>query len=209
MDLRNFIPNFYEQVNCTTDAEPWALVQDLESIIKTMIQHVGDEYSIQNNIAIHKDAVIESGVILKGSMIISAGCFIGSHAYLRGPLFLGESVVVGPSSEVKHSIILAHTTFAHMNFVGDSIIGSHCNFEAGSICANHYNERDDKTIFVKHDEELINTQCSKFGALVGDGSKIGANAVLSPGTLLGIRSIVKRLELVEQIKLPSALHRYK
>ena len=200
IDIRKFIPSFYEHIHCTADAEPWALVQDLESIISTMIPHVGDEYSIQNNIAIHKDAVIESGVTLKGSIIVSAGCFIGAHAYLRGPLFLGESVVVGPSCEVKQSIILSHSNLAHFNFVGDSIIGSHCNFEAGSICANHYNERDEKTIFVRHDDELINTQCTKFGCLVGDQSKIGANAVLSPGTLLGMNSIVKRLELVEQVK---------
>jgi len=31
-----------------------------------------------------------------------------------------------------------------------------------------------------------------------DNSKIGANAVLSPGTLLAKNTIVKRLELVDQ-----------
>jgi acetyltransferase-like isoleucine patch superfamily enzyme len=36
--------------------------------------------------------------------------------------------------------------------------------------------------------------------LIGDHTKIGANAVLSPGTLLAKKSIVKRLEFVEQIK---------
>jgi len=38
----------------------------------------------------------------------------------------------------------------------------------------------------------------KFGALVGDDSRIGANAVTTPGTLLPPRSIVRRLELVDQ-----------
>jgi tetrahydrodipicolinate N-succinyltransferase len=32
----------------------------------------------------------------------------------------------------------------------------------------------------------------KFGSLVGDRTKIGANAVLSPGTILEPDSIVKR-----------------
>jgi tetrahydrodipicolinate N-succinyltransferase len=36
--------------------------------------------------------------------------------------------------------------------------------------------------------------------LVVDNSKIGANAVLSPGTILEKNSIVKRLELIEQTK---------
>jgi hypothetical protein len=39
---------------------------------------------------------------------------------------------------------------------------------------------------------------TKFGALVGDHSKIGANAVLSPGSILKPESVVKRLELIEQ-----------
>jgi acetyltransferase-like isoleucine patch superfamily enzyme len=39
---------------------------------------------------------------------------------------------------------------------------------------------------------------TKFGALVGDHSKIGANAVLSPGTILEPQTTVKRLELIEQ-----------
>lgn len=74
------------------------------------------------------------------------------------------------------------------------------NFEAGSICANHYNERTDKDIFVKYRDQIIATNSNKFGSLVGDHSRIGANAVLSPGTILEKRSIVKRLELIEQIE---------
>jgi UDP-N-acetylglucosamine diphosphorylase / glucose-1-phosphate thymidylyltransferase / UDP-N-acetylgalactosamine diphosphorylase / glucosamine-1-phosphate N-acetyltransferase / galactosamine-1-phosphate N-acetyltransferase len=67
------------------------------------------------------------------------------------------------------------------------------------LAANHYNERADKKITVLYNSALINTGVIKFGALVGDNCKIGANAVLSPGTLLTKNTIVKRLELVEQI----------
>jgi len=84
------------------------------------------------------------------------------------------------------------------NFIGDSIIGSDVNFEAGSITANHFNERNDKRIFIKHNSDLIETNSTKFGSLVGDGSKVGANAVLSPGTILPKNTLVKRLELVDQ-----------
>jgi hypothetical protein len=45
----------------------------------------------------------------------------------------------------------------------------------------------------------LETNTQKFGALVGDHSKIGANAVLSPGTLLLPHTLVRRLELVEQV----------
>jgi NDP-sugar pyrophosphorylase family protein len=113
---------------------------------------------------------------------------------------LSNEVKIGPSSEIKQSIIFDKTAIAHFNYIGNSIIGVNTNFEAGSICANHYNEREDKRIFVTHNNTLIDTKTKKFGSLVGDNSKIGANAVLSPGTILEKNSIVKRLELVEQIK---------
>jgi acetyltransferase-like isoleucine patch superfamily enzyme len=75
------------------------------------------------------------------------------------------------------------------------------NFEAGSIAANHYNERISKRISVLYKSEIIDTGVEKFGSLVGDNSKIGANAVLSPGTILEKNTIVKRLELIEQYKM--------
>ena len=135
----------------------------------------------------------------KGTIIISENCFIGAHAYLRGPIFLANSVIVGPGSEVKQAILFEKSAIAHFNFVGNSLIGENVNFEAGSICANHYNERIDKNISVKVNDQIISTGVTKFGALVGDDSKIGANAVLSPGTILEQNSIVNRLELVRQI----------
>jgi UDP-N-acetylglucosamine diphosphorylase / glucose-1-phosphate thymidylyltransferase / UDP-N-acetylgalactosamine diphosphorylase / glucosamine-1-phosphate N-acetyltransferase / galactosamine-1-phosphate N-acetyltransferase len=135
---------------------------------------------------------------LKGPIIISNGCFIGAHAYLRGGVYLGDKSVIGPGCEVKSSLIMSGSALAHFNFVGDSLVGSYVNMEAGSIIANHYNERLDKTIFVMLDKKKIETSATKFGALVGDHTKIGANAVLSPGTILKPQSIVKRLELIEQ-----------
>ncbi len=51
---------------------------------------------------------------------------------------------------------------------------------------------------VTWEDRQVSTGMEKFGALVGDYCKIGANAVLSPGTLLERKSIVGRLVLVEQ-----------
>jgi bifunctional N-acetylglucosamine-1-phosphate-uridyltransferase/glucosamine-1-phosphate-acetyltransferase GlmU-like protein len=107
-------------------------------------------------------------------------------------------VVIGPGCEVKSSFICSNSNIAHFNFIGDSIIGSHVNFEAGSITTNYHNDKADKRIFSVYNSKVIDTGVDKFGSLVGDYSKIGANAVLSPGTLLPKKSIVKRLQLVDQ-----------
>jgi len=95
-------------------------------------------------------------------------------------------------------VLLEHSAVAHFNFVGDSLIGHDVNIEAGAILANHYNEREDDIVYVRINGQRISTGMHKLGAVVGDGCRIGANAVLSPGTLLPPRSIVKKLELIEQ-----------
>ncbi len=82
--------------------------------------------------------------------------------------------------------------------MGDSVIGHRVNIEAGAIVANYRNERDDKQIVVLIDGERVETGVIKFGAFIGDDSRLGANAVTAPGTILAPRSIVKRLELIDQ-----------
>ena len=177
---------------------PWSITTQGQEVILNKIKTLGGDYTIVNNVAIHKNAVVEDRVIMKGSIIISANCFVGAHAYLRGGVYLAEHVSLGPGCEVKSSFMMSHTALAHFNFVGDSILGSHVNMEAGSIIANHFNEREDKTIFVMIDGKRSAIDVTKFGAVVGDYTRIGANAVLSPGTILPSKSIVKRLELIEQ-----------
>ena len=167
-------------------------------MLETMIDELGDDYEINNGVAIHKTAEIGHNVTIKSPAIISANCFVGSNSYLRNGVFMAQGSKVGISCEIKTTIMLENSAVAHFNFVGDSIIGCDVNIEAGAIAANHYNEREDKTIFVNHDRHRICTGLHKFGAIIGDGSRIGANAVLSPGTLLKKNTIVKRLQLIEQ-----------
>ena len=192
--LKNFLTNFPE----AEKELPWSVVASIQNTILQKIKSLSPDFKIKQDVAIHKKAQIEENVTLKGPIIISNGCFIGAHAYLRGGVFLGEKSIVGPGCEVKSSLILSGSTLAHFNFVGNSLIGSYVNMEAGSIIANHYNERLDKTIHVMLDKKKTQINVTKFGAMVGDHSKIGANAVLSPGTILLPESIIKRLELVEQ-----------
>jgi NDP-sugar pyrophosphorylase family protein len=177
---------------------PWSITQKIEEIILEKIKGCGSDFNVNGNIAIHKTAKIEEGVILKGPLIISENCFIAAHAYLRAGVFCDRHVIIGPGCEVKSSIILEKSTLAHFNFAGDSIIGSNVNLEAGSILANHHNDRDNKEIYILFEGKSTATGSQKFGALIGDYSKIGANAVLSPGTLLKPKSIISRLVLINQ-----------
>lgn len=201
MDIKEYIADFYINFPSFEGAKPWELTQAISSIIpKRILELSTDDYTITAGVAIHKTAVVEKGAILKEPLIISENCFVASHAYLRAGVYLDKGVRIGPGSEIKSSIIGHNSAMAHFNYIGDSIIGNSVNFEAGALIANHYNERSDRTIWVQVNGISTNTGINKFGALVGDNSKIGANAVLSPGTILHKGSLVNRLQLIEQNK---------
>jgi NDP-sugar pyrophosphorylase family protein len=195
----NFIAGFNGQFpNQDTDL-PWALTAKIREVIRHRMKSLGKTYKVTDDIAIHKSAVIESNAVLKGPLIIGPDCFVATGCYLRDGVWLIGTNSLGPGSEVKSSVLFPKSNLAHFNFVGDSIIGSDVNFEAGSLIANHFNERKDKNINAVLDDEVISTQSEKFGALVGDGCRIGANAVLSPGTILSPGLVVARLQLIDQL----------
>lgn len=177
---------------------PWEIITRLEDYIRLLIPDLSDNYLIENGVAIHKTVQIGHNVIIKTPAIICENCFIGANSYLRNGVFMAPGSKIGISCEVKTSVLMENSAIAHFNFVGDSIIGKNVNIEAGAILANHFNEREDKTIYVRYNGQRISTEVHKFGSLVGDNCKIGANAVLSPGTLLKPSTIIKRLELIEQ-----------
>lgn len=197
--ISQFIARFKEIFPEIAD-QIWDLPSRAEAVIASKARSLPAGYTQSGDAFVHRSATVEPGVIIKGAVIIGPGCFVGAHAYLRGGVFMDENVIVGPGCEVKSVFLFRRSALAHFNFAGDSIIGEGVNMEAGSIIANHYNERDDKTIWAVIHDTTVRIPVNKFGALVGDGCRIGANAVLSPGTVLAPQSVVKRLELVEQVR---------
>lgn len=199
ININDFIEDFFVGLEINETMLPWEITNDLKSIIERMIPMLNQDFNIQNGIAIHQSAMIENGVTIKNPAIIMERCTVKSNAYFREGVILRAAVNIGASCEVKSSVICSNSAVAHLNYIGNSIVGQYVNIEAGAVFANHYNERISKNIRVKIGDQTRGTGVTKFGALVGDHSKIGANAVLSPGTILAKNTIVKRLELVEQI----------
>lgn len=179
---------------------PWEICGNLTNIIKELLSKLPSDYITDSEVAIHKSALVEAGAVIKGPAIIGAGCFIGANAYIRGGVFMGDNINIGPSSEVKSSMIFSNTKIAHLNFIGDTIIGSNVIIEGGAVIANTLNEYQEKEIICIVEGRAVKTGVDKFGALISDGCIIGANSVLSPGTILNKNIIVGRLELVDQRK---------
>ncbi|WP_022671648.1 transferase [Novosphingopyxis baekryungensis] len=177
---------------------PWEATARAEELIEQAIAGLDDDYIREGTVARHRSAVIEPGTILKGPVLLEANAFVASGVYIRGGVYLGPGCIVGPQCEVKTSFLFGGAKIAHLSFVGDSILGSGSNVEAGAIVANYRNERGGAAIRIATDEGVIETGATKFGALLGDGARVGANAVIAPGALIAPGAIVPRLTLIDQ-----------
>ena len=202
MNLSDYIANIYKELPLLREySTPWAITNDLELIIRKIMEALPmEDYFIKDHVAIHKNAIVEENVVLKNGIIIGEGSTVKSGAYLRDGVFIGKKVNVGANCELKQSIIFNYSRIAHLNYVGNSVIGEDVNLEAGAVLANHFNERENKEIVVLTDGKKIITGATKFGSLLGDGCRIGANSVLNPGTIFKRNSVVERLTHIDQLK---------
>ena len=150
-------------------------------------QLVGKPF-ISNAVFVGEGTVIEQGAVLKGPAWIGENCHIRTGCYVRENVIVGDNVVMGNSCEFKNSIIFDDAQVPHFNYVGDSILGYKAHLGAGVILSNV--KLDHREIHVSANDGNIATGLKKFGAIVGDRSEIGCNAVINPGSVLGRDSII-------------------
>lgn len=138
---------------------------------------------ISRNIFVGAGTVVEQGAVLKGPAWIGENCQIRSGCYVRENVIVGNRVVMGNSCEFKNSILFDEAQVPHFNYVGDSILGHRAHLGAGVILSNV--KLDHREISIVTPGEHISTGLTKFGAIVGDRTEIGCNAVINPGAVLG------------------------
>jgi NDP-sugar pyrophosphorylase family protein len=143
---------------------------------------------ISNAVFVGSGTVIEAGAVLKGPAWIGENCQIRSGCYVRENVIAGDGVVMGNSCEFKNCILFDEAQVPHFNYVGDSILGHRAHLGAGVILSNV--KLDHREIHVTANDGSIATGLKKFGAVIGDRTEIGCNAVINPGSVLGRDSIV-------------------
>jgi bifunctional UDP-N-acetylglucosamine pyrophosphorylase/glucosamine-1-phosphate N-acetyltransferase len=152
------------------------------------------------------EGVVEPGVTVKGKVFVGKGSVVKAGTYIEGPVYIGENCVVGPgshlrpyaflerdnhvgnSSEVKNSVLLAGANAPHFNYVGDSVLCEEVNFGAGAKTANFRFDAGNISCEVKG--KRVDSGRRKLGACIGRGAKIGVNATLNCGVLVGSGSRV-------------------
>lgn len=167
---------------------PWEVLPYIKDFIiekgKTLDPSIFEERG--ENIWIARDAKVYESAYINGPCIIGRGTEVRHCAFIRGSALVGDGCVIGNSTELKNVIIFNSAEVPHYNYVGDSILGFHAHMGAGSITSNI--KADRRNVVIKAGDTEIETGLRKIGALLGDYTEIGCNAVLNPGTVVGRHS---------------------
>lgn len=139
---------------------------------------------LEGRVFIAEGARVEPTAYIQGPCYVGPGAEIRHGAYIRGEVYVGPGAVVGHTSEVKGSILFDGAKAAHFAYLGNSLLGRDVNLGAGTKLANLPLKRKEVRVVSPIDGRVVTTGLKKFGAIMGDGSQTGCNAVLSPGTLL-------------------------
>ncbi|MFZ5805963.1 MAG: DapH/DapD/GlmU-related protein [Verrucomicrobiota bacterium] len=138
---------------------------------------------IGEQVYVGKGTVIEPGVCIQGPAWIGENCLLRQGAYIRENVIVGDHCVLGNSCEFKNCVIFNDCEIPHFTYVGDSILGHKVHLGAGVVLSNLKLNRT--SVQIRCENCLIDTGLKKFGAIIGDRSEIGANAVLNPGSVIG------------------------
>lgn len=175
----------------------WQAIPKIATYIAQLISQLPTSYrEVKAGVWVGPHTEIAPSAIIKGPAIIGAGCQIRHNAFVRKHVICGDQVLIGNATEVKNAILFDQVQVPHFNYIGDSILGHKAHLGAGAILSNYKAQGDE--VYVYSNGQKIGSGLRKFGALLGDETEIGCNAVLYPGTIVGPRSIIYPLTPVRK-----------
>lgn len=151
---------------------------------------------------ISQTAEISEKALIVGPVIIGENVRIGDFVKIVGPTFIGDNTVVGDYAMIRESQIgedclvgsfsevarsyIGNNVFLHRNYIGDSVLDNDVMFGAQAVTGNL--KFDGEKVLSEINEEKIDTNMNKLGAIVGNLSKIGVNSTIFPGVKIGKKS---------------------
>jgi NDP-sugar pyrophosphorylase family protein len=174
---------------------PWDIIKQINSLTVAIGKTLGAEYEqILPQVWAHKSATIAPSALIFAPCIIGRQTQIRHCAFIRGSCIIGDNCVVGSSVELKNVIAFDNVQIAHLNYVGDSILGYQSHMGAGAITSNV--KLNKANILINHGDKIIDLGVNKLGSLIGDYAEIGCNAVLNPATIIGRNATIYPLSNV-------------
>ncbi len=171
---------------------PWDLLRANAALLKPLKGAVHGTVdagaTLVGEVLVEDGARVRAGSQIEGPTIIGPGAEIGPNCYVRPSTAIGANAKVGNACEVKNSILMEGTHVPHQNYVGDSVLGERCNLGAGTKVANL--RLDESNIRVLFRGEQVDTGLRKLGVIMGDDVKVGINASIDAGTIIGEGSFI-------------------
>ena len=192
---------------------PWEVIRDLNSLLcadwdtgqasidsdvdRRVFSGPSERIHIGERVTIHPTAVIDAA---NGPIFISDDTSVGAFAVIEGPLYLGPGSRIHPHAwlhggnaigpvcriggEVHACAIHGYTNKQHGGFLGHAYVGSWVNLGAGSVNSDLKNTYG--TIRVPINGREVETGMQFFGAIIGDHAKLGINAAVPTGAVVGV-----------------------
>jgi NDP-sugar pyrophosphorylase family protein len=184
----------FRHQNLIDESEPaWNILKRIRPYLKRELcpdnkaQIIGHPH-IGKDVFIDEETIIEPGAVILGPAWIGKRCHVRTGAYIREAVIVGDDCVLGNSCEFKNCLLMNGCQVPHFSYVGDSILGNKVHLGAGVIVSNLKLTGDE--IIIRHGEQIHATGLRKFGAIIGDETEVGCQAVLNPGTILGKRCLI-------------------
>ena len=173
---------------------PYEVLPNIHDIVLEIGSTLGDNFIKKGeDVWINKSAKLPEFCTINGPCIIDENVEIRPSAYIRGNVIVGKNSVIGNSCEIKNAILFDNVEVPHFKYVGDSLLGFKSHLGAGSIISNLKSTKENVIINGQK------TNLRKVGAFLGDYVEVGCNAVLTPGTVVGVNTIIYPLVMARGV----------
>jgi len=192
---------------------PWEVIRDLTSLLcadwdanqasidsdvdRRVFSGPTERIRVGERVTIHPTAVIDAAT---GPIYIGDDSMVGAYAVIEGPLYLGSGSRIHPHAwlhggnaigpvckiggEVHGCTFHGYSNKQHDGFLGHAYVGSWVNLGAGSVNSDLKNTYG--TIRVPINGKEIETGMQFFGCVIGDHAKLGINASIPTGAVVGL-----------------------
>ena len=147
---------------------------------------VSDSANIVGDVWIGSKARIFPGATLVGPVLVGPEAVVGNNCLIRDHVVLEQGARIGFSCELRNTVMMPRSSVGHLAFVGDSILGFDVEIGASVVVSNYRFDGAEVQVMLR--EQLVSTHTNKFGAVIGDASKLGCGVVVLPGRTIGYNS---------------------
>lgn len=126
---------------------------------------------------------IQIGSLIQGPAALLKNSITNLGAKIRPFTTIGENCKVG--GEISYSIVHANSNKAHDGYLGNSVIGSFCNFGALSNSSNVRNDLKNISLYDYSTKSFRQTSVKSIGLITGDYITTGIGTQFNTATSIG------------------------